>query len=154
MHHNAPDAALGRGLMREIGEASLATLDADGGPFASYVITAPGFDGTPLLLLSELATHTRNIARDPRASLLFVRAAETRATTAARLTLTGNIRRETYPEAKRLFLARHPEAALYAGFSDFAFWRFDTASAHLVAGFGRIVDLTPGDLLGPSGCGK
>ena len=53
--------------------AALASLKPDGQPFASYVVTAPDVDGSPLMLLSRLAEHTRNLEGDPRASLLFVR---------------------------------------------------------------------------------
>jgi putative heme iron utilization protein len=50
---------------------------------------------------------------------------------------------------KRRFLARHPEAASYAGFPDFAFWRLDVEGAHYIGGFGRIFDLAPAELLLP-----
>jgi len=49
--------------------------------------------------------------------------------------------------ARRRFLGRHPEAAFYAGFPDFAFWRLDVEGAHYIGGFGRIVDLAPQELL-------
>lgn len=143
------NAALARRLLRAGGAASLATLDADGGPFASYVVTAPAADGAPLTLISRLARHTENLARDPRASLLFVREAEPggESMTAARLTVTGRCAKDDDPQSRRLFLARHPDAERYAGFADFALYRFDVAAGHLVAGFGRIVDLTPRELL-------
>ena len=38
----------------------------------------------------------------------------------------------------RRFLARHPDAGMYAGFKDFAFYRVAVERAHLVAGFGKI----------------
>ena len=68
----------------------------------------------------------------------------------ARLTLTGAIGpRDSDPLLRRRFLARHPEAAGYAGFADFGFHRFAVESGHLVAGFGRIVGLAPADILLP-----
>jgi putative heme iron utilization protein len=144
------NAALARGLMQAARSAALATLGQDGGPFASYVITASAADGSPLLLLSRLAVHTQNIGRDARASLLFVREAEPggESMTALRLTLTGRVLREEDERSGDLFLARHPDAARYAGFADFSLYRFHVAAGHLVAGFGRIVDLPPADLLG------
>ena len=54
---------------------------------------------------------------------------------------------ETGPLVRRRFLAHHPEAERYAGIGDFGFHRFFVASGHLVAGFGRIVELTPGEIL-------
>jgi putative heme iron utilization protein len=143
------NAALARDLMREAATAALATLGADGGPFASYVTVAPGADGAPVMLLSRLAVHTQNLARDPRASLLFVRepAADSETMTALRLTLVGRALAGDAGDAER-FLARHPDARRYAGFADFSMYRFHIAGGHLVAGFGRIVDLSPEALLG------
>ena len=144
------DAALAKGLLAAGGAASLATLEPGGGPFASYVVTAPGPDGAPLLLLSRLAVHAGNLERDPRASLLFVREpAGGEAMTAVRLTLTGEARKDDDPALRGHFVAHHPDAARYAGFADFSVYRFEIAAAHLVAGFGRIVSLPPKDILPP-----
>lgn len=145
-----------RALLGTGGAATLATLGADGGPFASYVITAPAADGAPLTLLSRLARHTENLERDPRASLLFVRepAPGSESMTAERLSLTGRCVKTKDAESRRLFLQRHPDAERYAGFADFSLYRFEVAAGHLVAGFGRIVDLTPEELLGGPGGGS
>jgi putative heme iron utilization protein len=142
--------ALARELLRVGGTASLGTLEPDGCPFASYVVTAPAADGSPLTLLSRLARHTQNLERDPRASLLFLREPEAgnESMTAARLTVTGRCLKEDNEETRRLFLARHPDAERYAGFADFALYRFEVAAGHLVAGFGRIVDFSRDELLG------
>jgi putative heme iron utilization protein len=45
------------------------------------------------------------------------------------------------------YLRRHPEAEMFANFGDFAFYRMQIGRAHLVAGFGRIVDIDAKDLL-------
>jgi putative heme iron utilization protein len=139
---------LARNLLLAGGSATLATLGASGEPFASYVVTAPAADGAPQMLLSRLAEHTKNLERDPRASLLFVREppAGEEAMTAVRLTVTGRCERDAGAEAKALYLARHPDASRYAGFSDFSLFRFEIAAGHLVAGFGRIVALTSAEL--------
>jgi putative heme iron utilization protein len=140
---------LARGLLIAGGAATLATLTADGAPFASYVVTAPAIDLSPLMLLSRLAQHTKNLDRDPRASLLFVREAAPgdETLTASRLTLTGRCTTENHPSAKQRFLDRHPDSARYAEFSDFSLYRFEVESGYLVAGFGRIVALTRAELL-------
>ena len=65
---------------------------------------------------------------------------------ASRLTLTGRLLPRHDPGMKRIFLARHPDAARYAGFTDFSLYRFDVEAGHLVAGFGRIVDLGAAEL--------
>ena len=45
------------------------------------------------------------------------------------------------------YLRRHPDAEMFANFADFSFYRMEITRAHLVAGFGRIVDLRPQDVL-------
>ncbi len=70
----APGEA-GRRLLRRGGRAALAT-SLRGAPFASLVVYAVDHDASPLLLLSDLARHSRNIAFDPRVSLLIDGTAE------------------------------------------------------------------------------
>ena len=145
---NAPmeEIAIARRLLATPSAVALGTMDADGGPFVSYVTMAPDPDGAPLLLLSQLAAHTRNIARDPRASMLLVEpAVEDMA--AVRLTITGTLARHDDEAARQAYLSAHPSAARYAGFTDFGLYRMQIAAGHLVAGFGRIVALTPDELL-------
>jgi putative heme iron utilization protein len=61
--------------------------------------------------------------------------------------LSGKARLTDDPEARRRYLDRQPEAEMFAGFADFGFYAIDVSGAHLVAGFGRIVDLAPSDIL-------
>jgi putative heme iron utilization protein len=106
--------------------------------------------GEPILLLSALAAHTRNLARDRRASLLLVGPGgeDGDPLAGARLTLVGSVSdAEDDPLLGGRFVARHEEAAAYAAFQDFSFRRFVPTGAHLVAGFGRIVDLLPKEFL-------
>jgi len=129
-----------RSLWRGQPTAALATAGGpDGWPYASLVLAACDQDGAPLLLLSGLAEHTRNLRRDPRVSLLFdgTIGLEERLT-GARVSLLGRIAVTTEPRHRARFLNRHPSAAAYADFGDFAFYRVEPLRAHLVAGFGRI----------------
>jgi len=146
-------AALARGLIRASDHAALATTaraetPEAGSAYAALVLTACGHDGSPLLLISALAEHTRNLAEDPRLSLLYDGTAglEDRLT-GARVTVTGRAERNEDPALRARFLTRHPGAALYAGFRDFALYRVVVGRAHLVAGFGRIHWVTADALL-------
>ncbi len=134
-------------LLAEARMAALGTLGAGGYPVTSLVAIPTAETGAPLLLLSRLALHTRNLAADPRASLLLrdERAADPMAE--ARVTLIGRISPVAGPTARARFLARHPEASVYVDFSDFAFYMLGIETAHLVAGFGRIADMAGADLL-------
>jgi putative heme iron utilization protein len=135
-------------LMREARSGALATLMADSGdPYCSLVNVATAADGSPLLLISRLAVHTKNILADPRVSLMLDERKEGDPLQGARVMLKGKASVTSDPEARRRYLARQPEAEMFAGFGDFAFYRIGLSGAHLVAGFGRIVDLTPADLL-------
>lgn len=136
-------------LLREATTGSLATLDAEGFPFASLVTLATLPDATLLLLLSALAVHTQNLERDPRVSVLIAGGPRTRdPLTSPRVTILGTARKSPDPDlARRRFLARHPEASGYAGFNDFSFWEVAIARGHLVAGFGRIAALAADDLV-------
>lgn len=129
-----------RALLRRARTATLATLNAGNGiPYASLVNVASSVRGWPVILISTLAWHTRNLLADPRASLMVAEIPpEGDALTGPRVTIMGRFSKLAPEEVGRRYLARHPAAELYAGFGDFAFWRMEPEAAHAVAGFGRI----------------
>jgi putative heme iron utilization protein len=140
--------ATARKLLREGRSGALATLmPATGDPYCSLVNVATLADGSPLLLISRLAVHTKNILADPRVSLMLDERKEGDPLQDARVMLNGRARLTDDPEARRRYLDRQPEAELFAGFGDFGFYAIDITGIHLVAGFGRIVDLAPSDVL-------
>jgi len=146
-----------RDLLRGCRSGSLSTVSAasDGWPYASLVTYATDGDGCPLFLLSTLADHTRNIAADPRAALL-VEAASGRSNpqTGPRVTLLGKVRKSREPRHAKRFLARHPQAELYAGFGDFAFYRMTVEKVHFVGGFARARWLRGRDVRSASAAAK
>ena len=134
-------------LLREGRSGALATLmPGCGDPYCSLVNVATAIDGAPLLLLSNLALHTKNIQADARVSLMLDERKEGDPLEGARIMLMGACAK-TDRTVAGAYLRRHPEAEMFAGFGDFAFYRMAIARAHLVAGFGRIVDIKPEDLL-------
>jgi heme iron utilization protein len=135
-------------LLREARSGALATLmPGSGDPYCSLVNVASAPDGSPLLLLSRLAVHTRNLLADPRISLMLDERKEGDPLEGARVMLMGTAVATDDANDRRRYLARHPEAAGFAGFADFGFYRMALGTAHLVAGFGRIVDLKSPDVL-------
>jgi putative heme iron utilization protein len=149
---DAKDMAHGvRDLVRRRDRATLATaLPAAAGfwPYASLVLTAVDHDLSPILLLSDLAEHSKAIAGDDRVSLLFDGTEGLdQPLTGARVTLLGRAARTADERLGRRFLARHPDAATYAGFKDFHFYRIAVERAHVVAGFGKIRWLGADDVL-------
>ena len=155
---NAPAAdfdarAVAKALLRTTRAGALGTIDRHSGhPFASLVNVATDADGSPLILVSRLSTHTANLEIDGRASLLLAGVGRGDPLAHPRLTLLGTfvqIGRDDpqEPRVRRRFLARHPRSELYAGFGDFSFWRLAVVSAHLNAGFGRAADLKAADVI-------
>ena len=136
-----------RALLRGLDRAALATAlpaspeGQDGAfwPYASLVLVAVDHDLSPILLLSDLAEHSKAIAAESRVSLLFDGTGGLdQPLTGPRVTLLGRIERTTDARLAQRFLARHPDAAMYAGFKDFHFYKVGPERAHLVAGFGKI----------------
>ena len=143
---DAPLAA--KKLLREGRSGALATLMAgSGAPYCSLVNLATDPSGAPLLLLSKLALHTKNILADARVSLMLDERKEGDPLEGARVMLLGTAAATDEPAARTAYLRRHPEAEMFAGFADFAFYRVAISAAHLVAGFGRIVDLSAQQVL-------
>ncbi|CBS88139.1 HugZ family protein [Azospirillum lipoferum] len=130
-----------------VGGADAGSTDKGGWPYPSLVLVAFDHDGSPLLLLSTLADHTRNLLADGRVGLLFDGTAGlAQPLTGARLSVLGRAERSDDPAHRARYLRRHPDAAFYAGFADFAIYRVTVERAHLVAGFGRIHWLSAADL--------
>lgn len=130
-----------RQIIRAACAATLAT-QMDGQPFASLVTPACAPDLSPLMWLSTMSEHTRQLQREPRCALLFTGTAETaNPQTAPRVTVTGLAELITDAALKARWLARHPYAALYAEFGDFGLWRIKPQGALLVGGFARATRL-------------
>jgi putative heme iron utilization protein len=145
-------AAAAKKLLRESRSGALATLmPGSGDPYCSLVNVATASDGAPLLLISRLAVHTQNLLADTRLSLMLDERRTGDPLEGARVMLQGAADATADPAARRRYLERQLEAAMFAGFADFAFYRITVKAAHLVAGFGRIVDLKPRDILTETG---
>ncbi|HEU0083514.1 MAG TPA: DUF2470 domain-containing protein [Bradyrhizobium sp.] len=138
---------LARSLLRRSRQGALATLmPGSGDPYCSLVNVASHPDGSPILLISRLALHTQNIREDSRVSLMLDERAEGDPLEGARIMLAGRAEEAADTEVaalRRRYLAAHPSAEAFVDFKDFSFFRIRPSGAHLVAGFGRIVDLKP-----------
>jgi putative heme iron utilization protein len=142
---------LARSLLRRSRQGALATLMAGSGdPYCSLVNIASHPDGSPILLISRLALHTMNILGDSRVSLMLDERAAGDPLEGARIMLAGRAEPATGDDEvilRRRYLSAHPSAEAFVGFKDFSFFRIRPQGAHLVAGFGRIVDLKPEQFL-------
>jgi len=140
-------ALFARRLMRRRGRAALAT-NMRGDPYASLVLFVADLDASPLLLLSDLAQHSRNIAFDPRISLLIdATEGHPDPLTGPRLTLVGQAEAVRDPRRLARFTSHHPTSTVYSGFADFQLYHATVERGHFVAGFGRIHRIEGRDLL-------
>ncbi len=168
-------AAHVRGWLLEARSATLCTLsahqDLDGYPFGSIVPFALTAEGRPVILIADIAAHTKNLTRDPRATLFVHQPGlEDDPQTGWRVGLSGRFVRVGAAGDKKasLHLDEHalrdldaryaervPAAAGYRATHDFDFWMLhDVARIRYIAGFGKICWL-PGDaaLRDPAGAG-
>jgi hypothetical protein len=144
-------ARAAKSLLRRSRQGALATLSVGSGdPYCSLVNVASHADGSPVILISGLALHTKNILADARVSLMLDERAAGDPLEGARIMLAGQAEQASGDFAaglRRRYLNVHPSAEAFVDFKDFAFFRIRPSGAHLVAGFGRIVDLKPEQFL-------
>jgi heme oxygenase (biliverdin-IX-beta and delta-forming) len=124
---------------------TLATLTATGDPWASFV-TYGLLDGAPVLCVSNMAEHGRNLAGDPRASISIVSPATGSDPLASgRVTLAGVVEQPTGDEriaARAAHLAAVAAAKYYIDYSDFALWVLRVQRVRWVGGYGRMDSAT------------
>lgn len=141
-----------RALLLSSHEGILSThsVDCPGYPFGSVAPFSVDPTGRPVILISELAQHTKNLKADGRASLIVLAAGED-IQAAARLTLLGDFAPVPAAEVEAV-ATRHyrafPESLDFHRIYDFSFWRMAVGRARFVGGFGRIHWLAPAELLG------
>jgi putative heme iron utilization protein len=127
--------------------AALATLTADGDPWASLVTYGTLADGAPVLCLSRMAEHGRNLDGDGRASVIITQPhppADPLA--AARVTLAGRCERaidgEERASAREAYLGAVEAGRVFVDFSDFSLWILRVQRVRWVGGYGRMDSAT------------
>lgn len=131
-----------RDMVRASAFAHLSTLDAtDGWPYGSLVMTACDPDGSPLILMSQLALHTKNISGDSRVALLFDHTSGFVEKLAnARVTITGKALVTDAASSRDRLCARHPNAPDLLAL-DFHIYKVHIERGHLVGGFGDVFQI-------------
>jgi heme iron utilization protein len=125
-------------LLHAVSEAALATQSTtlDGFPFASAVPFATDAHHRPVFLISGLAEHSRNLAANPRASLMISKTLGEGEM--ARVSLMGTIHPiDADPLMVKRYLRFHPHAERFLQLGDFRFHRFDPAKVLTVGGFAK-----------------
>ncbi|MGA9993211.1 MAG: DUF2470 domain-containing protein [Thiobacillaceae bacterium] len=129
----------------------LATLSKrlDGFPFGSVAPFVTDQSGAPVILISTLAEHTRNILQDNRVSLIIHPCADDMQS-AGRVTLSGRaVQLSDKTPLRNRYLRYLPQAAQYFDLHDFQFYRIDITAVRYIGGFGKIHWLEPASYHAP-----
>jgi putative heme iron utilization protein len=134
-----------RTIAASTNSATLASLTAAGAPWASLV-TFGLLDGAPVLCVTNMAEHGRNLAGDPRASIAIVEpASDPDPLASGRVTLAGVVERPSGDElvaARDAYLAAVTAAKYYVDYSDFTMWVLRVQRVRWVGGYGRMDSAT------------
>lgn len=142
MASNDSAAQQARGLYARRHQGILSTLSQTmaGYPFGSVVTFMPDRDNRPLILISTIAEHTRNIKADRRVSLTLTEGGDD-SQAEARLTIVGDaqpLAEQDIDEAAARYYRRFPHAAGYHRVHDFSFYRIEPLRGRYIGGFGHI----------------
>jgi heme iron utilization protein len=133
---NKDVAELARG-----GKVAVLSTSYEGTPFGSTVGYALDADGTPLLYLSDMAVHSKNLKKKAASSLTVMKVDEDDVFNTARLTFVGKFKpvpKADVERVKKAFYARHKQAEDYEVLHDFKFYRMEFTKIHYIGGFGDI----------------
>lgn len=134
-------------LSRHGGVLSTLSVDLEGHPFGSIVPYCLDADGAPVILISDIAQHTKNLIADPRASLIVMEQSEGEIQAGGRLTCVATARRLSEPGATAERYYRYfPPSRVYHQAHAFAFWRLDPIRYRYIGGFGDIRWIEPAEL--------
>jgi putative heme iron utilization protein len=136
-----------RTLVAGTNVAALASLTADGDPWASLITYGALADGSPVLCLSRMAEHGRNLDGDGRASLIITQP-DTPADplAAARVTLAGRAERPVgdaaHAAARGAYVAAVDAAKYFIDYADFSLFVLRVERVRWVGGYGRMDSAT------------
>lgn len=140
-----------RNFLRENSVGVLAThsLDVEGYPFGSvtpYVVDQTGF---PIILISTLAQHTRNIKSNKKVSLTIFSQETDDVQSGARLTWIGDAEAlsKDDKEMRKKYLRYFPNSKTHTEMSDFSFYQINLKRARFIGGFGQIAWVEPAVIL-------
>jgi len=114
------------------------SLDCAGYPFGSLLPYSLGRDGWPLILISHLAKHTRNLSLDPHCCLTVTEQQLGDTQTLARLSCLADAIPvgDIYSPAADRHFRYFPESRNYFQELNFLFYRLEPVRFYCVAGFG------------------
>jgi heme iron utilization protein len=139
--HIPSQAALHLLHLASDGALATHTRDPQGFPYPTALPFAPTAGHAPMLLVSRLAEHTRNLEADPRSGFLVAHSETGSLLEGQRLTLIGTFApapAEQHADLARRYLRYHPAAERYLALGDFAFWVMSITRMRYIGGFGAM----------------
>lgn len=143
-----------RNLLRSQEKALLSThsVSKTGYPFGSVTTYMTDHHGHPIIYISHLAQHTKNIQHNPQISLLVSQDHGDDINAGARLTLLGQAQPldpDEVADVAHKFCLKFPESATYQNTHDFNFYRIQVEHVRYIGGFGQIFWLDVGQFILP-----
>ena len=141
-------------LLHQAATGTLATHSREprGFPYPTLLPFAPDARHRPVILVSRLAEHTRNLLDDPRAGFLVAHASDADVLNAPRATLLGRFEPvdaaagEAGEALARRYVRYHPDAERYLALGDFTFWVMQVERLRYIGGFGAMGWMDGADL--------
>jgi len=134
---------------QSVGVLSTHSIDVEGYPFGSIAPYTLNYDGEPIILISDIAQHTRNIKHNNKVSLTVFDARADDPQAGSRLTWIGDA--ESIDPSDSLsrdrYLRYFPESESYFQAHDFSFYRIGLRRARFIGGFGEIYWIEPDSML-------
>ena len=145
------EALIARRLLNHlnVGVMSTHSIDVEGYPFGSIAPYALNYESEPIILISDIAQHTRNIKKNPKVSLTVFDQAADDPQSGSRLTWIGDAQSidPSDIEARDRYLRYFPSAATYFEAHDFSFYSIRLRRARFIGGFGQIYWIDAGAML-------
>ena len=131
------------------GVLSTHSIDVEGYPFGSIAPYTLNHDGEPIILISDIAQHTRNIKRNNKVSLTVFDPQADDPQSGGRLTWIGDARPvdQSDDETRNRYLRYFPSSESYFETHDFSFYRIALRRARFIGGFGQIFWIEPDAML-------
>lgn len=134
-------------ISQHLGVLSTHSLSVDGYPFGSLTPFVVDELNRPIILISSLAEHTKNIKANSKVSLTIIENTDKANKQAlARLSIMADARPISGPDVSKTYLKHFPEARNYFDTHDFSFYALEPVRLRYIAGFGKIYWIEPKDL--------
>ncbi len=140
-----------RNLLVSEYQAILSThsVDVEGYPFGSVVPYCLNQQGKPIILISSIAQHTKNILSNPKVSLIATESDADDLQTVGRITYIADAEKLDIDDTDSIerYYRYFPQSQDYHQIHDFDFYQLNPIRIRFIGGFGQIYWLEKEDIL-------